>query len=208
MTLNAIKNAEETAIDDALAKRAMDDENATLDQLRSQVYGGLENQAESNFFNEAGSELLNQAIENSKVTCDPDAVDDMYDQLVTTYTAYAGQYGMELEEFLSMFLQTDKAGLRGTAENLVKQEMVLNAIIEAEGIKATDEEKDKLAQMNYFADAEEMVSTYGEESANRLFQMGAAYYYLIDNAVQGAPAGAGETVEGHTESQAAETTAP
>ena len=39
-------------------------------------------------------------------------------------------------------------------------------------------------------------------------QMGAAYYYLIDNAVQGAPAGAGETVEGHTESQAAETTAP
>ena len=208
VTLNAIKNAEETAIDDALAKRAMDDENATLDQLRSQVYGGLENQAESNFFNEAGSELLNQAIENSKVTCDPDAVDDMYDQLVTTYTAYAGQYGMELEEFLSMFLQTDKAGLRATAENLVKQEMVLNAIIEAEGIKATDEEKDKLAQMNYFADAEEMVSTYGEESANRLFQMGAAYYYLIDNAVQGAPAGAGETVEGHTESQAAETTAP
>ena len=208
VTLNAIKNAEETAIDDALAKRAMDDENATLDQLRSQVYGGLENQAESNFFNEAGSELLNQAIENSKVTCDPDAVDDMYDQLVITYTAYAGQYGMELEEFLSMFLQTDKAGLRATAENLVKQEMVLNAIIEAEGIKATDEEKDKLAQMNYFADAEEMVSTYGEESANRLFQMGAAYYYLIDNAVQGAPAGAGETVEGHTESQAAETTAP
>ena len=107
-----------------------------------------------------------------------------------------------------MVLQTDKAGLRATAENLVKQEMVLNAIIEAEGIKATDEEKDKLAQMNYFADAEEMVSTYGEESANRLFQMGAAYYYLIDNAVQGAPAGAGETVEGHTESQAAETTAP
>ena len=68
VTLNAVKNAEETAIDDALAKRAMDDENATLDQLRSQVYGGLENQAESNFFNEAGSELLNQAIENSKVT--------------------------------------------------------------------------------------------------------------------------------------------
>ena len=68
---------------------------------------------------------------------------------------------------------------------------MLNAIIEAEGIKATDEEKDKLAQMNYFADAEEMVSTYGEESANRLFQMGAAYYYLIDNAVQGAPAGQG-----------------
>lgn len=203
VTLNAIKNVENTAIDDALAQRVMDDADATVDQLRSQVYGGLENQAESIFFNEAGSELLNQAIENSTVTCDPDAVDDMYNQLVTTYTAYAGQYGMELEEFLSMFLQTDKAGLKETAENLVKQEMVLNAIIEAEGIEATDEEKDKLAQMNFFADADEMVSTYGEESADRLFQMGAAYYYLIDNAVQDVPAGAGETVEGQTSEPAA-----
>lgn len=203
VTLNAIKNVENTAIDDALAQRVMDDADATVDQLRSQVYGGLENQAESIFFNEAGSELLNQAIENSTVTCDPDAVDDMYNQLVTTYTAYAGQYGMELEEFLSMFLQTDKAGLKETAENLMKQEMVLNAIIEAEGIEATDEEKDKLAQMNYFADADEMVSTYGEESADRLFQMGAAYYYLIDNAVQDVPAGAGETVEGQTSEPAA-----
>ena len=203
VTLNAIKNVENTAIDDALAQRVMDDADATVDQLRSQVYGGLENQAESIFFNEAGSELLNQAIENSTVTCDPDAVDDMYNQLVTTYTAYAGQYGMELEEFLSMFLQTDRAGLKETAENLVKQEMVLNAIIEAEGIEATDEEKDKLAQMNYFADADEMVSTYGEESADRLFQMGAAYYYLIDNAVQDVPAGAGETVEGQTSEPAA-----
>ena len=81
--------------------------------------------------------------------------------------------------------------------------MVLNAIIEAEEIRATDEEKDKLAQMNYFADADEMVSTYGEESADRLFQMGAAYYYLIDNAVQDVPAGAGETVEGQTSEPAA-----
>ena len=39
MTLNAIKNAEETAIDDALAKRAMDDEDVykRQDQLRYQV---------------------------------------------------------------------------------------------------------------------------------------------------------------------------
>ena len=87
--------------------------------------------------------------------------------------------------------------------NLQKQKEEVQALV-----GYIDGMEDKLAQMNYFADAEEMVSTYGEESANRLFRMGAAYYYLIDNAVQGAPAGAGETVEGHTESQAAETTAP
>lgn len=183
VTLNYIKNSEGTKIDDSLAQRVMGDDTATLEQLKSEVYNGLVNQAESNFFNAAGSELLAQAIENSNITCDPDAVDDMYNQLETTYTAYASQYGMDLDNFLSLFLQTDTDGLKETAENLVKQEMVLNEIIKNEQLAATDEQKDKLAQMNYFADADAMISTYGEESANRLFEMGAAYYYLIDNAV-------------------------
>lgn len=78
----------------------------------------------------------------------------------------------------------------------MKQEMVLNAIIEAEGIKATDEEKDKLAQMNYFADAEEMVSTYGEESANRSVPDGSRVLLSDRQCRTGSACGAGETVEG------------
>ena len=196
VTLNYIKNAEESRIDDELAKRVMGDDAATLDELKSEVYNGLVNQVESNFFNTAGSELLNQAIENSKITCDPDAVDDMYEQLANTYTAYASQYGIDLDTFLSLFLQTDADGLKDTAENLVKQEMVLNEIIDAEKLTPTDEQKEKLAQMNYFSGAAEMIATYGEESANHLFDMGAAYYYLIDNAVKAeTPGTAAETTE-------------
>lgn len=183
VTLNYIKNSEGSKIDDSLAQRVMGDDTATLEQLKSEVYNGLVNQAESNFFNSAGSELLAQVIENSDITCDPDAVDDMYNQLESTYSAYASQYGMDFDSFLSLFLQTDTEGLKDTAENLVKQEMVLNEIIRLENLEATDEQRDKLAQMNYFADADEMVSLYGEDSANSLFEMGAAYYYLIDNSV-------------------------
>ena len=185
VTLNSIKSKEDTKLDDALAKRVTGDEAATLDQLKEQVYDGLVSQMESNFFNQAGSELLSQAIENSVITCDPDAVENMFDQLKATYTAYATQYGIDLNTFLSMFLQTDEEGLRTMAENLVKQEMVLNEIIQAENLAPSNEQKDKLAKMNYFSGAAEMVATYGEESANRLFDMGAAYYYLIDNAVKG-----------------------
>lgn len=203
VTLNAIKSAEETQIDDELAKRVIGDDSATLEDLRAQVYEGLVNQAESNFFNEAGSELLRQAIENSQVECDPDAVEEMYNQLQSTYTSYAGQYGMELADFLSLFLGTDLDGLKESAENLVKQEMTLDEIIKAENIVPTEEQKNKLAQMNYFADAAEMISAYGEESANRLFNMGAAYYYLIDNAVEVEP----ET-EAEAETTETETAAP
>ncbi|HIR05213.1 MAG TPA: trigger factor [Candidatus Copromonas faecavium] len=197
VTLNELKSSEGTEVDDALAQRVLGDESATLEDLRTQVSQSLESQAESSFFNAAGNELLTQVINNSEITTDPDAVEQMYQQLLTTYTAYASQYGMELSDFLSLFLGTDEEGLRTNADTLVQQEMVLDEIIAAEDLTATDEQKELLAQMNYFTSADEMVSTYGEESANQLFDMGAAYYYLIDNAVEASP-----------ETEAAETEAP
>ena len=187
VTLNQLMSPEETAVDDDLAKRALGDDSAVLEDLREQVSASLESQAEANYFNAAGNELLTQVINDSQITADPDAVEQMHQQLLTTYTAYASQYGLELADFLSLFLGTDEEGLKANAETLVKQEMVLDEIIAAEGLSATDEQKDLLAQMNYFTDADEMIATYGEESADELFNMGAAYYYLIENAAAAKP---------------------
>lgn len=184
VTLNSLASAEETEVDDALAKRVMEDESATLEDLRTDIKEQLENNAELTYFNEAGLELLNQVIENSEITCDTAEIDEMYDQLQTTYTLYANQYGLDLATYLTYFLQTDEEGLREIAEEMIKQEMVLNEIIEKETLTATDEQKNTLAQMNYFDSAEEMTEQLGEESAERLYQMGAAYYYLMENAVR------------------------
>lgn len=203
VTLNQLMSPEETAVDDDLAKRALGDDSAVLEDLRAQVSASLESQAEANYFNAAGNELLTQVINDSQITADPDAVDQMHQQLLTTYTAYASQYGLELADFLSLFLGTDEEGLKANAETLVKQEMVLDEIIAAEGLSATDEQKDLLAQMNYFTDADEMIATYGEESADELFNMGAAYYYLIENAAAEEPeAGPGTETEAAAESEA------
>ena len=202
VTLNQLMSPEETAVDDDLAKRALGDDSAVLEDLRAQVSASLESQAEANYFNAAGNELLTQVINDSQITADPDAVDQMHQQLLTTYTAYASQYGLELADFLSLFLGTDEEGLKANAETLVKQEMVLDEIIAAEGLSATDEQKDLLAQMNYFTDADEMIATYGEESADELFNMGAAYYYLIENAAAEEPEpGPGTETEAAAESE-------
>lgn len=203
VTLNQLMSPEETAVDDDLAKRALGDDSAVLEDLRAQVSASLESQAEANYFNAAGNELLTQVINDSQITADPDAVEQMHQQLLTTYTAYASQYGLELADFLSLFLGTDEEGLKANAETLVKQEMVLDEIIAAEGLSATDEQKDLLAQMNYFTDADEMIATYGEESADELFNMGAAYYYLIENAAAAKPEpGPGTETEAAAESEA------
>ncbi len=95
-----------------------------------------------------------------------------------------------------MFLGTDEDGLRDTAENLVKQQIILNAIQAEENLSATDEQKDKLAVMNYFKNAAQMITTYGEDSAKQIFDMGAVYYYLIDNSTYiEAPETEAETTE-------------
>lgn len=184
VTLNSLASAEGTEADDDLAKRVMGDESATLEDLRNDIAAQLKNNAELSYFNEAGLELLNQVIDNSEITCDQTSIDEMYEQLETTYTMYASQYGLDLDTYLMYFMQTDAEGLKEVAEEMVKQELALNAIVEKEGLEATDEQKDALAQMNYFDDAAAMTEQLGEESAERLYQMGAAYYYLIDNAVK------------------------
>ena len=179
--LNQLKSEADSKVDDDLAKRYYNDDTATLDQLKEEVRAELQAEADSQFFNAAGSELLNEVINNSEVTADPDAVDDMFNQLKSTYSSYASNYGLEFDQFLSMFLGTDEDGLRATAENLVKQQLVLNAIQTEENLSASEEQKDRLAVMNYFKNAAQMTATYGEDSANQIFDMGAVYYYLIDN---------------------------
>ena len=194
--LNQLKSEADSKVDDDLAKRYYNDDTATLDQLKEEVRAELQAEADSQFFNAAGSELLNEVINNSKVTADPDAVDDMFNQLKNTYSSYASSYGLEFDQFLSMFLGTDEDGLRDTAENLVKQQIILNAIQAEENLSATDEQKDKLAVMNYFKNAAQMITTYGEDSANQIFDMGAVYYYLIDNSTYvEAPETEAETTE-------------
>lgn len=179
--LNGLKTVQEAELDDALAKRALDDETATLEILKSQLYDQLMQQKERDAFYETGNQALSQVIENSEITCDPDAIDQMYQQLQDTYTTYASQYGMELNDFLSLFMGTDLDGLKVSAEDLVKQQMVLDEIIKTEKITATDEQKEALAQANQFPNATALIMTYGEESAERLFNMEAAYHFLIDN---------------------------
>lgn len=179
VTLNALKAAGE--LDDAFAKKMMGDENATLETYRAQVYDQLLTQKERNAFLDTGNQAIQQVIEASEITCDPAAVEEMYQNLQDTYTAYASQYGMDLETFLSLFFGIDMDGLKENSENLVKQQMVLDEVAKKEKLEATDEQKEGIAIASGFANAQQLILTYGEESANQLFTMEATYHYLVDN---------------------------
>lgn len=183
VVLNEIKNVEASKLDDALAKRVLEDENATLETLRASVRDDLEVSAEVSFYLAAGAELLDQVVANADITCDPDAVQIAYDEMADYYEYMASFYGMGLEEFMSAMYSMTLDDLKSYAESSVKQEMVMNEIVKIENLEATEEQRELLAHMNRLESAEELINTYGEEEADRLFKMCAGNYFLINNAV-------------------------
>ncbi len=181
--LNKLSSAEDSKVDDDLAKRVLEDESATLDTLREEVRADLEQQADYDFYVNAGAELLQQIVENSEITADPDAVEQMHYEMKSTYEYQAAMYGLELEDFLSYFLGMTSEDLETYADFIVKQEMVLEAIIEKEGIAATDEQKDRIAKLNGYEDAATLLEVIDEETADRAFNIGAANFFLLENSV-------------------------
>ena len=126
---------------------------------------------------------MNQLIEISEITVDPDAVADTHSEMVEAYKSQAAMFGFEYEEFLSFFMGMTPESLEEYAHEVVKQEMVLDEVVRLENLEITEEQKELMAQMNGFEDAADMVAKLGEESCNNVFDIGAANFYLLENSV-------------------------
>lgn len=183
VTLNGLSSSELTKIDDALAKKVLSDENATLEQLKEDIYNDLALQAETNYYMGGGSELLEQIIAASEITIDPDALEQMMYEMETSYKAQAEMFGYEYEEFLLYFYGMDASQMEAYAAEIVKQEMIMNEIVRLENLTATDEQKDLLAKMNGFEDAADLIAKIGEEGSSNVFGIAAANFFLLDNSV-------------------------
>lgn len=181
--LNSLASAENSKVDDDLAKRVLEDDSATLAMLKEEVQKDLELQAEYDYYVNAGAEVLANLVAVSEITVDPDAAEQMFHQMTTTYQAQATMYGFAYEDFLSYFLGMTPDDLEMYAESIVKQEMVLNELVAKENLSATDEQKNMIAQMNGFADAEALLAQIDADAAENVFNMGAANYYLLENSI-------------------------
>jgi hypothetical protein len=84
--------------------------------------------------------------------------------LAATYEQYAQMYGMDFASFLQTYLQQDettfRAQVKKAAEQTLKEELLLKAVAEKEGITVSDEEYEK--------GCTDYASRYGYESADAL----------------------------------------
>jgi trigger factor len=137
IALHEVKRQELPPLDDALAREAGDFES--LDALRAAIRSDLEREASREADGEVRQQLLSQIVEANRV----EAPHSLVHRLIHGYAEMYKVPEEQLPGFEQQFHQI--------AETQVKRDLVLDALVETHGLRATEAELD--ARINSIAEA-------------------------------------------------------
>ncbi|MBO1264231.1 trigger factor [Proteiniclasticum sp. SCR006] len=151
-----IKTKEFPEVDDEFASEVSEFE--TLEELKASIREGLEEDANSRAKSELNNNLIKALAEKAEIDVPEVMVETSIDRLVRDFEQRIQQQGISKEMYLQMTGQEESAireMFRDNAKNVVKNDLLIEAIVAKEGIEATEEE--------VMAKAEEIVKMYGEQ---------------------------------------------
>ena len=135
----------------------------------------LLSQKQSQIENNRDTQRFEEAMQRSEIVCATDQVNEALELQVDSVTRMAAGYGYDLASYAGL-MGMDEAGLRAelkqAAVYMVKQEMTLDAIAEAEGIAVSQEDKEALAK------------EYGYESLSALLESQGVTEELVEDTVK------------------------
>lgn len=169
VTVNSIKEVVVPELTEEYVKDVLgfDSIKAYKDDVRKE----LQDANEATMDNERVENIFQQIVEASEVSSYPKTLIDFYKaELKNYYIQYASYFGMDYAAFLEASGVTEEefdADAVSYAESMAKQELVLNAIKEAEGLTITDEEYktglDKIASDYGYNTTEEFLAIAEED---------------------------------------------
>lgn len=183
VTVNAIKEKKDAVLDDSFVQRMSD--FTTVDEFRADTKEDLVEQKEQQAEQQIENDALMAAVENSEFDLNQAAVDQQYDQQYNYYNSMVQMYGMTLADYVSMFSMTEeefKEELRTAAETAIKQQLLVEAVTEKEGLTVEDADREAIAEQ-YGADLKTLQDTYGEESVDKTANVYKVVKFIKDNAV-------------------------
>ena len=162
--IKQIKFKELPQLDDEFAKEVS--EFNTLDELKADIKGKLEETKKTSIEREFEDELVTAVIENSKMDVPNVMIEKEIDAMVRDLENRLKYQGLSLEQYMQFTGNNEekmRSYMRENAEKKVKSDLVLEAIAEAEKIEATDEEvKEK---------ANEVAKMYAGDEAEKMAEM-------------------------------------
>lgn len=145
-TVHEVKEKEIPELDDEFAKD-VDDDVESLDELRVKVREELEEERERFADDMRDEEAIQKAVENAKIEEIPhDMVHEEVHRQMDMFYNNIQQNGMTPEMYFNI-TQTSEEDLHAQfevgAEETVRTNLVIEAIAEAEGLEATEEEQEE-----------------------------------------------------------------
>lgn len=128
-----------------------------------------------------------EVVNNSEVSVTDKTVEEEYNRQLLSYTNQAQAYGMDIETMASIYgmdLPTFQNQLRQMAAQMVRQDLIVDAIADKEGIALTDEEQEDMAKEMGYGSVAAMEEMYGEVATDSFLKTEKVAAFLADNAVE------------------------
>ena len=189
--VHEVKETQVPAKDDELAKDVS--EFDTLEELKADLRKQIESRKEEEASRAFESALMEKVAEAAKLELPEAMIEAEVDTELQNFDYQLRSQGMSLEQYSKMMggdLSRFRASIRPSAEKQVRLRTVLNAIAEAEGLEATEEdlnaEYQKLSEQ-YGMDVEKLKTVVPAEEITTDLKVRKARDLVVAEAVATAP---------------------
>lgn len=152
--VNGIREKEMPALDEDFVKEVSENAN-NVEEYKAEIREKLEKQAENRAEAAFENEVIEKVCENAQVDIPEAMIEEQIDAMLRDMEMRMMYQGMKLDDYFKYTGQTReqvREMYKPSAEERVKTQLVINAIMAAEGVKADDAEIDveigKYAEQN------------------------------------------------------------
>ena len=187
--LNSLTVSELPELDDEFAKDVS--EFDTLDEYKADIRANLEKRRQDEAEEKVRSEIMHKAAENMTVEIPDVMVQEKVEEILRNYAANFGLNSRDMDyaqlmQMMGLDENTVNVSIRPGAQVQVKNDLLIEAVIKAENIEATDEEVEeylnKVAE-SIQAQPEEVKNYFGLEFLAGERKKEKATNLIIDSAV-------------------------
>src|SRR2546430_13025958 len=150
VTLYKIEVKEVPELDDELAKQVSNSQSETLEDLRKAISDNILENKKRRINDELRETVVNAVIEQSQITIHPLLIQEKAERMLHQLSHLLEQQHMSLDQYLMMVRKTREEYLKDIqpdAEEQVKRELVLDAVVNKEHIEILPEELNELLQL-------------------------------------------------------------
>lgn len=195
VTIKEIKMKELPKLDDEFASEVSEFE--TLKEYKASVKKNLTERRKEEAKREKENAVVEKVVENITVELPEPMVDEQTQQMIQEFAGRLSQQGLSFEQYMQMTGMTPEAlmgQMKPEAEKRIRTRLALEAIVKAEGIKATAKEIEKeienMASM-YQMEVDKVKEMIGDNEKDQIAQDVAvqkAVDFVVKNAVETEPA--------------------